>query len=129
MTKSLCIAAAALALVAAGPVAAQTSADAQAETNASHPTDANNTTTAHDPVTDPSLQPRAGDETNTSTATIISAPAATDPGANQPVSATMPPAGSDQTVSNGPVPDTAANRAQYGGPMSRAGRATDASGN
>ena len=34
-----------------------------------------------------------------------------------------------QTVTNGPVPDTAANRARFGGPMSRAGRHTSAAGN
>ena len=37
---------------------------------------------------------------------------------------------SDPTVvSNGPVPDTKANRARYGKPLSAAGRATDPSGN
>lgn len=34
-----------------------------------------------------------------------------------------------QTVTNGPVPDTAANRAKYGGPMSRAGKMTRPAGN
>jgi hypothetical protein len=32
-------------------------------------------------------------------------------------------------VSNGPVPDTAANRAKYGKPMSNAGRMTKPAGN
>jgi UrcA family protein len=32
-------------------------------------------------------------------------------------------------VTNGPVPDTRQNRAAYGGPQSRAGRASSASGN
>ena len=34
-----------------------------------------------------------------------------------------------QTVTNGPVPDTAANRARFGGPMSNAGRRTTPAGN
>lgn len=33
------------------------------------------------------------------------------------------------TVTNGPVPDTAENRAKYGSPMSRAGKRTAARGN
>ena len=38
-------------------------------------------------------------------------------------------AGDASVVSNGPVPDTPANRAKYGKPMSRAGRMTQAAGN
>ena len=34
-----------------------------------------------------------------------------------------------QTVTNGPVPDTAANRARFGGPMSNAGKRTAPAGN
>ena len=34
-----------------------------------------------------------------------------------------------RTVTNGPVPDTAENRAKYGQPLSRAGRRTAARGN
>ncbi|HEV2366045.1 MAG TPA: hypothetical protein VGS12_17815 [Caulobacteraceae bacterium] len=37
--------------------------------------------------------------------------------------------GLDRTTTNGPVPDTPANRARYGGPMSRAGRLTAPAGN
>ena len=33
------------------------------------------------------------------------------------------------TVDNGPIPDTPANRARYGGPVSRAGQRTSARGN
>ena len=32
-------------------------------------------------------------------------------------------------VTNGPVPDTEENRAKYGGPQSRAGKMTEATGN
>jgi hypothetical protein len=38
-------------------------------------------------------------------------------------------AGDNQIVTNGPVPDTRANRAKYGGPMSNAGRRTRPAGN
>lgn len=38
-------------------------------------------------------------------------------------------AGDNTLVTNGPVPDTAANRAKYGGPNSRAGRHTKPIGN
>ncbi|HEY9219167.1 MAG TPA: hypothetical protein VIO94_14050 [Phenylobacterium sp.] len=37
--------------------------------------------------------------------------------------------GSTQVVTNGPVPDTAENRAKYGAPMSRAGKRTAPAGN
>ena len=40
-----------------------------------------------------------------------------------------PSAPMSTTVTNGPVPDTAANRAKYGGPQSHAGRHTAAAGN
>jgi len=33
------------------------------------------------------------------------------------------------TVTNGPIPDTAANRAKYGGPMSHAGKKSQPAGN
>ncbi len=38
-------------------------------------------------------------------------------------------AGDNRLVTNGPVPDTRANRAKYGGPMSNAGRHTKPIGN
>lgn len=37
--------------------------------------------------------------------------------------------GDNQMVTNGPVPDTPANRAKYGRPMSNAGRKTKPAGN
>lgn len=37
--------------------------------------------------------------------------------------------GDNRLITNGPVPDTAANRAKYGGPNSRAGRHTKPAGN
>ena len=48
----------------------------------------------------------------------------------------MPPAqagalaaGDNAVITNGPVPDTPANRAKFGGPMSNAGRKTHPAGN
>ncbi|HXU99919.1 MAG TPA: hypothetical protein VG166_05425 [Caulobacteraceae bacterium] len=68
------------------------------------------------------------------------APAATASGMNTstgPVSADQLPAGQanalgagdNKLVSNGPVPDTIANRHKYGGPMSHAGKRTAPAGN
>lgn len=67
------------------------------------------------------------------------APSATMAGVNTsgPVPADqLPPgqasalaAGDNQMVTNGPVPDTPANRAKYGKPMSNAGRKTRPIGN
>ncbi len=48
--------------------------------------------------------------------------------AGTPAAATTDATGA-QVVSNGPVPDTPANRAKYGRPMSRAGRHTQPAGN
>jgi len=56
-----------------------------------------------------------------STDVTTPAPSATDNA--QAVSVTT------MTVTNGPVPDTAENRAKYGQPMSRAGKRTAARGN
>lgn len=42
---------------------------------------------------------------------------------------TNAPAVTTRTVTNGPVPDTAENRAKYGSPMSNAGKRTKPAGN
>jgi len=68
--------------------------------------------------------PMPGTDTNANMPTA--APSATQ--AAMPVSATTDATGS-QVVSNGPVPDTRANRAKYGRPMSRAGKMTKPAGN
>lgn len=66
---------------------------------------------------------------------MSSAPSASTMGADASVTASAaatPMAGSTVTVStvtNGPVPDTAENRAKYGQPMSRAGKMTRPAGN
>jgi len=68
--------------------------------------------------------PQAAPQTDTT------APAAATPAtqAGAPVSATTDASGA-QVVSNGPIPDTRANRAKYGRPMSRAGKMTKPAGN
>lgn len=60
------------------------------------------------------------------------APATTEPPAAEAPAATsygQQASVTVQTVTNGPVPDTAANRAKFGGPMSNAGKRTAARGN
>jgi UrcA family protein len=56
-------------------------------------------------------------------------PPAVDAAAIDPASYDQTPTYSTQTVTNGPVADTPANRARYGQPMSNAGRRTTPAGN
>lgn len=56
------------------------------------------------------------------------APAASDESYSANTSA-VEPSYTTRTVTNGPVPDTPANRARYGQPMSHAGKATTPAGN
>lgn len=71
---------------------------------------------------DGSVNPPASAMTSSSTnpSTGVSSTSATTYGQNASVTVT--------TTTNGPVPDTAENRAKYGGPMSHAGRHTAAKG-
>ena len=62
----------------------------------------------------------AAPTTSTTTTTDVTAPAPAATDAAQPASVTT------MTVTNGPVPDTAENRAKYGQPLSRAGKRTAA---
>lgn len=71
-------------------------------------------------TTDP--MPSAQADVSTTASADVTAPAA-DTGAAANASFTT------MTVTNGPVPDTAENRAKYGQPMSRAGKRTAARGN
>jgi hypothetical protein len=91
----------------------------------------------------PALAQMAPDTTNAPPAPPAAqpeAPYAGAAGANAstgPVSADQLPAGQasalaagdNRLLTNGPVPDTRANRAKYGGPMSNAGRHTKPIGN
>jgi hypothetical protein len=78
------------------------------------------------PATD--APPAAPAATAVAPPTDATPPAAAIPAtqAAMPASATTDAA---QVVSNGPVPDTPANRAKYGKPMSHAGRHTAPAGN
>ena len=60
-----------------------------------------------------------------STTSTVEAPAATTTSADVAATTTF----SNIVVTNGPVPDTAENRAKYGQPLSSAGRRTGARGN
>jgi hypothetical protein len=77
-----------------------------------------------------SAQPLPEDPTVPANSTTEAAPAAPAPAAT--TTATDASTGAtltNMTVTNGPVPDTAENRAKYGQPMSRAGKRTAARGN
>jgi len=70
----------------------------------------------------------------TTTTTTTTAPVAADTGAATSTAVTTSDAATGAsvtvtTLTNGPVPDTAENRAKYGGPMSHAGKHTAAKGN
>ena len=70
--------------------------------------------------------------TTTTTTTEAPAPAAATGTATSTSVTTSDSTGATATVTtltNGPVPDTPANRAKYGGPMSNAGKRTAARGN
>jgi predicted outer membrane protein len=70
--------------------------------------------------------------TTTTTSTDATAPAAATGTATSTSATTTDASGASVTTTmttNGPVPDTRANRAKYGQPMSRAGRRTAPRGN
>jgi hypothetical protein len=75
---------------------------------------ADQTTTTTTTTTPDAAVPATGAATSTSTT-------ATDTATGTSVTTTL--------TTNGPVPDTAENRAKYGGPMSHAGKHTAAKGN
>jgi hypothetical protein len=86
-----------------------------------------------DPGDDDAATSSAGATTSSSAAATDSGASATadTTGAASATSAGMNASmgGNVQLVTNGPVPDTAENRAKYGQPMSRAGKRTEAAGN
>lgn len=104
---------AAFATLAAAPVMAQTTDPAMPPT---------------DPATQmPAEQPMPGDTTSTMPSqTPVTILQSSPTPADQAYKLT---AGAPNTVSNQPIPDTAENRAKYGGPMSNGGRKTAPRGN
>jgi hypothetical protein len=74
-------------------------------------------------TTPPPAEPATTTATST-TSTDVTAPAATSAGVN-----TSAASFSNLTVTNGPIPDTPANRKKYGQPLSHAGKMTAARGN
>jgi hypothetical protein len=69
----------------------------------------------------------AGGQPGTDASTPAITPMAAAPASPEQQSALA--SGDNTTVTNGPVPDTPANRAKYGGPMSRTGKKTAPKGN
>ncbi|HEX5776972.1 MAG TPA: hypothetical protein VFX95_09880 [Caulobacteraceae bacterium] len=107
-------------MLAAGSAHAQ-STELDTDTTISVDTQGNTTTTTTTTVIDPV------------TGLPISASAATTAGvpASSLTTTTMGEPGTvtTRTVTNGPIPDTAENRALYGQPLSRAGKRTTPAGN
>jgi hypothetical protein len=85
--------------------------------------------------TDQTAQPNVAQADTTAPVPPTAADAAGNAAGNTPTipDQTQAPASSSATVSrmvtNGPIPDTPANRAKYGAPMSHAGKKTAPAGN
>jgi hypothetical protein len=77
----------------------------------------------------PSGQAGSGDSTAPSAASPSSDAASVAPAAGAPAERAPAASAGTDLISNGPVPDTPANRAKYGQPLSHAGRATKPAGN
>ena len=83
------------------------------------------TTAASPPMSTPDVNPKPMDSTTTTSATVPATALAPSASTSTDASAIV----SVQTVTNGPVADTPANRAKYGQPLSRAGKRTAPRGN
>lgn len=80
-------------------------------------------------TTDTAVNPPADTSTPASTSATTSAAPDTAPVASSATSFASGVSVTTTTLTNGPVPDTAENRAKYGQPMSHAGKRTAAKGN
>jgi hypothetical protein len=130
MTLTRILAAAGCAALLAGAAHAQ-SADSTTTTSVDQ-NDVQTTTTVDPTVTTTTtVDPTMG--TTTTTVDPMAAPAATTagvPASSMTMSETGAPGTvTTQVVTNGPIPDTAENRAKYGQPMSHAGKRTAPAGN
>jgi beta-galactosidase GanA len=134
--KTLLAATAALALMSGGAALAQVKSDGTAQPgsatgdwNGAHaPSDnkqysTQTTVTTTTPPAETSATTTTTDTTATTDTTTTTATATSATSSGTAASFTT------QMVTNGPVPDTAENRAKYGQPMSRAGKRTAARGN
>jgi len=81
------------------------------------------------PIGAPASTGIAAPRVNTDVSTSLDSTASTDVTAPAATSYAQAASVTTTTVTNGPVPDTAENRAKYGQPMSRAGKRTSARGN
>jgi len=117
----------------AGPIAAQAQ---QTDSQQPAPQQAAPMPNSQDLSTAPHAYGNTPDST-VNPATQAGAPASATVGdENNPANAAMPNAAAPtadasgtQVISNGPIPDTPANRKKYGRPMSMAGRMTKPAGN
>lgn len=137
--------AAAIAALMAGSAMAQTSSNAMSEDQPPHPAGTGQGTMAEDGGPAASNVSDAGTMSDPAMAAPMDSAPMSDPAmSSAPMSDSMasgmaspaPMAGSTQmagmttsTVTNGPVPDTAENRAKYGSPMSNAGKRSKPAGN
>ena len=107
--------------------------------NVAPPADKSSATVAQAPAPG-SMSAQSAMAPDASVPASATVPAATSPGAattdaaaTNPVAPSAPAAGASPAdavvVSNAPVPDTRANRAKYGRPLSHAGNLTDPAGN
>src|SRR5688572_27865140 len=120
-TNTLLAAASAFALISGG------AALAQAKSDVTPPADE---TAASSTSTDTTVSSTPADTTSTTT-TDTTTSATTDTTTTSATATSATSSGTaasftTQMVTNGPVPDTAENRAKYGQPMSRAGKRTAA---
>ncbi|MBV8684181.1 MAG: hypothetical protein JO111_14990 [Caulobacteraceae bacterium] len=125
------LAAGALSVAAASAAAAQQAPPTQATPDQPSPMGAPPQSEPSAPTQDMNAPPPPPDAT---------APSATASGANTSAQVVSPgeappsqvqalASGDNAVVTNGPVPDTPANRARYGGPMSMTGKHTKPAGN
>lgn len=116
MTPTRLFAAAAVAALIAMPAMAQDSMP---------PADPNEPATAAEPMADPMTDTTAVNPppAPASEPVPVSSPSATAAGTDVAANVTT------RTVTNGPIPDTAENRARYGAPLSATGRRSKPAGN
>jgi hypothetical protein len=122
MRLNILLAAAAIAAMTAGAAAAQTSAAPGGSDTSPAPMNSG--------VNDPAATAPSADQNGTPASASMGNPNVTVESSPTPVaSAYTLKAGDPNVISNPPIPDTPANRAQFGKPMSNAGRHTAAAGN
>jgi hypothetical protein len=126
MRLNILLAAAAIAALTAGAAVAQTSA-APGGSDATTTAPMNSGDPNAPAPTDPNAMAPSATQNGTPAAASMGGPVESSP--TPAASAYTLKAGDPNVISNPPIPDTPANRAQFGKPMSNAGRHTAAAGN